>query len=123
MLHAVDKATIWSHSKILHNIIQRNQLPDICKHAREEGGEKQLRAVTNKGKYDAQELYFVTGNRNFTHIYGIVEMLCSWIQIDYMNWPAHGLAMVVQTGAISWLHSINNRLEQGILASAYQPQP
>jgi hypothetical protein len=39
--------------------------------------------------------------KNFTHIYRIVEMLRSWIKIDYMNCPAHSLAVVVQTGAIS----------------------
>ena len=31
ILHAVHKATIWPQSKLLHNIIQGNKLPNICK--------------------------------------------------------------------------------------------
>jgi hypothetical protein len=31
ILHAVDEPAIWSHPKLLHDIIQRNELPYIYK--------------------------------------------------------------------------------------------
>jgi hypothetical protein len=54
-----------------------------------------------KGQITAVPKFAHVKHKNIlTHINRVVEVFSSWIEIDYVNSPAHSLTMIVQTGAV-----------------------
>lgn len=72
ILHAIHKATIWTQSKLFHNIIQRNEFPDICNKttldwSKTKGGAETIKlSMGSYGDKRVNSLYpWLRDNRNF----------------------------------------------------------